>query len=128
MSLDQDIQIRDLDDLVGHTIKAVIQSPAGKRQVDVVIVTETGCWLALSAEGGSFDEAPTIETHPTYYGGFDIPLSEYLSAGDALHNGLINQATYELMREREAQERDAEKKTKLDRLRKQIADLEGGSA
>lgn len=128
MSLDQDIQLRNLDDLVGHTIKAVIEHPMGKREVDVVIVTETGCWLALNAEGGNYDEAPTIETHPTYYGGSDIPLGDYLSAGDAFHNGLINQATYELLRAKEAEEREAAKKVKADRLRKQLADLEGGGA
>ncbi len=125
MSLDQDIQLRSLDSLVGHTIKAVIENPCGKRDVGVVIVTETGCYLALSAEGGSYDEAPTIEVEPTYYGSSDIPLGEYLSAGDAFHSGLINQSTYELLKVKEAEEREAEKKAKADRLRKQLAELEG---
>ena len=125
MSLDQDIQLRSLDSLVGHTIKAVIENPCGKRDVGVVIVTETGCYLALSAEGGSYDEAPTIEVEPTYYGASDIPLGEYLSAGDAFHSGLINQSTYELLKVKEAEEREAEKKAKADRLRKQLAELEG---
>lgn len=127
MSLDQDIQLRNLDDLVGHTIKAVIEYPTGKRDADVVIVTETGCWLALSAEGGAYEEAPTIEVHPMYYGGSDVPLGDYLSAGDAFHNGLINQAAYELLRVKEAEDLEAEKKAKADRLHKQLAELEGGS-
>lgn len=126
MSLDQEIQLRNIDDLVGHTIKAVIEHPMGKRQVDLVIVTETGCWLALKAEGGSYDEAPTIETEP-YYGGTDIPLSDYLSAIDALHHGLINQATFDLLRAKELEEKEAEKKAKADRLRRQLAELEGGT-
>lgn len=117
-----------MGDLVGHTIKAVIEHPMGKRDAQVVIVTETGCWLALSAEGGSYDEAPTIEVQPMYHGGSDVPLGDYLSAGDAFHNGLINQATYELLRAKEAEEREAEKKAKADRLRKQLAELEGGAA
>lgn len=128
MSLDQEIQLRDFGDLVGHTIKAVIEHPMGKREADVVIVTETGCWLALSAEGGAYDEAPTIEVHPMYYGGSDVPLGEYLSAGDAFHSGLINQATYELLKAKEAEDREVEKKAKADRLRKQLAELEGGAA
>jgi len=127
MNLDQDIQLRNIDSLVGHTIKAVIENPAGKRQVDVVIVTETGCYVALKAEGGSYDEAPTIETEPTYYGAGDIPLGDYLSAGDAFHSGLINQSTYELLKAKEAEEREAEKKAKADRLRRQLAELEGGT-
>jgi len=125
MSLDQDIQLRSLDSLVGHTIKAVIENPCGKRDVGVVIVTDTGCYLALSAEGGSYDEAPTIEVEPSFYGSSDIPLGDYLSAGDAFHNGLINQSTYELLKVKEAEEREAEKKAKADRLRKQLAELEG---
>lgn len=128
MSIDQDIQLRNLEDLVGHTIKAVIENPVGKRDVAVVIVTETGCWLALNAEGGSYDEAPTIEVDPSYYGGSDIPLGDYLSAGDAFQNGLINQATYELLRVKEEEARQAEKKAKAARLRKQLAELEGGAA
>lgn len=128
MSLDQEIQLRDMSDLVGHTIKAVIEHPAGKRDVQVVIVTETGCWMALSAEGGSYDEAPTIEVEPSYYGASDIPLGDYLSAGDAFHSGLINQSTYELLRLKEMEEKEAEKKTKADRLRRQLAELEGGAS
>lgn len=127
MSLDQDMQIRNLDDLVGHTIKAVIE-PTGKREVGIVIVTETGCWLALNAEGGSYDEAPTIEVDPPYYGGCDVPLGDYLSARDAFMNGLVNQPTYELLRAKELEEAEAKKKEKADRLRKQLAELEGGAA
>jgi hypothetical protein len=128
MSLDQDIQIRSLDGLVGHTIKAVIENPIGKREVDIVIVTETGCWLALNAEAGSFDEAPTIETDPPYYGGDDVPLENYLSAREALHHGLINMPTYELLKEKERKEAEEQKKAKADRLRRQLAELEGGAA
>lgn len=128
MSLDQDTQIRDFDDLVGHTIKAVIEQPMGKREADVVIVTETGCWIALKAEGGSYDEAPTLEIDQPYYGGKEVTLGDYLSAADALHSGLINQATFELLRAKELQEKEAEKKAKADRLRKQLAELEGGAA
>jgi hypothetical protein len=129
MSLDQDIQLRYIDALVGHTIKAVIENPTGKRQVDIVIVTDTGCYLALSAEGGSYsyDEAPTIEVEPSFYGSSDIPLGEYLSAWDSFENGLINKATYELLLTKELEEKEAEKKAKADRLRKQLAELEGDS-
>jgi hypothetical protein len=128
MSLDQDIQIRNFEDLVGHTIKTVIESPSGKRQVDVVIVTETGCYLAISAEGGSYNEAPTIEVEPSLYVSSDIPLGEYLSAWDYFEHGLINKATYELLLAKELEEKEVEKKTKADRLRKQLAELEGGAA
>jgi len=127
MNLDQDIQLRNIDSLIGHTIKAVIENPTGKRLVEIVIVTETGCYLALSAEGGGCDEAPTIEVEPTYYGAGDIPLGEYLSAWDYFEHGLINKATYELLLVKELEDKEAEKKVKADRLRKQLAELEGGT-
>ena len=127
MSLDQEIQLRDLKDLVGHTIKAVIEDPMGKRDVQMVIVTETGCWLAMKAEGGIYDEAPTIEIDPPYYGGSDIPLGDYLSAQDALYHGLINQSIYEVLRNQEIAEEENKKKAKAAYLRKQLADLEGAA-
>ena len=126
MNLDQDVQIRSLEGLVGHTIKAVMV-PTGKRQADIVIVTETGCWLAIQAEGGTYDEDLTLEVDPPYYGSQDIPLGDYLSAHDAFHHGLVNQPTYELLKAKEQEAREAEKKVKADRLRKQLADLEGGA-
>lgn len=126
-TLSQDCQIRDFDDLVGHTIKAVI-TPSGKRDVSLVIVTETGCWIAFDAEGGSADEKPYIEIDPPYSGGRDIPLDQYLTAGDLLHAGLINQPTHELLKEKEDQEEAALKKAKVDYLRKQLVELEGSAA
>lgn len=126
MSLDQDIQIRSLDGLVGHTIKAVIQ-PLGKREVGVVLITETGCWLALCALS-SHDEAPVLEIDPPYYGSADVPLLDYLSAQDMFDHGLLNQPTYELLKAKEDQAEAAEKQVKAARLRKQLAELEGGAA
>lgn len=125
--LDQDRQIRDFNALLGHTIKAVIH-PSGPREVSLVLITETGCWMALDATGGDYEEKPTIEIDPPYYGYDDVPLDQYLSAADSRNSGLINQAAYELLKAREDQ-RDAEqKKAKVEALRKQLAELEGGAA
>lgn len=123
MSLDQDIQLRSAESLVGHTIKAVIQSTCGKRQVGLVIVTETGCWLALDAENDG-DEA-ILEVDPLYSGGKDIPLGDYLSAHDAFTHGLINKPTHDFLRAKEDAAEAEEKKRKADRLRKELAELEG---
>lgn len=122
--LDQDCQIRDWNGLVGHTIKAVI-NPTGKREVSVILITETGCWMALDATGGSYDEKPIIEIDPPNWGQPEIALSEYLTAADAFHAGLINAPTYELLREKEVAEEKAKNKAMADRLRKQLAALEG---
>ena len=124
--LPRDCQIRDVKNLVGHTIKAVIENPTGPQNVDVVIVTETGCWLALNAEGGSYEDKPYLVTHPPYAGGADVPLEEYLSAQDALLAGLVNQPTYELLRARELEAEAADKKARAEKLRRELAALEGG--
>ena len=126
IQLDQDCQLRNWESLVGHTVKAVIQSPAGKRDVSAVIITETGCWMALSADGG-YESAQDVEIdRPTFGSDPDIPLNRYVSATDMWRAGLINQATYRLLKEAEEEEKAAERKAKEDRLRKQLQELEGG--
>ena len=126
IQLDQDCQLRTWESLVGHTVKAVIQSPAGKRDVSAVIITETGCWMALDADGGSYYEKPYVEIDPPHLSGPDIPLNRYVSATDMWSAGLINQATYRLLKGAEEKEEAAERKAKADRLRKQLQELEGG--
>lgn len=125
MNLQQDSQIRSLDGLVGHTIKAVIQ-PLGKREVGVVLITETGCWLALCALG-SHDEAPVLTIDPPYYGSNDVPLLDYLSAQDMFDHGLVNQPTYDLLKAKEDEAEAAAKQRKAEQLRKQLATLEGAA-
>lgn len=126
--LDQDRQIRDWDGLVGHTIKAVVVSPAGPLDVAAVLVTETGCWMAIDAENGSHDEAPSVFVSPPFYGGKDVPLDQYLSAADCRHAGLVNHATYELLKAKEDAKKSEAKKRKAEHLRRQLAELEGGAA
>ena len=127
-AIDQDTQLRSLEHLVGHTIKAVIENPCGKRDVSVVLITETGCWLALDTDGGTHDEKPYVMVDPPYASSSDVPLSEYLTAVDMMHAGLVNQATYELLREKERAAQAAERKAEADRLRRKLQELEGGVA
>ena len=118
-AIDQEIQIRRLENLVGHTIKAVIENPSGKRDVSAVLITETGCWLALDADGGTCDEKPYVTVDPPYAGSSDVPLSEYLTAVDMMHAGLINLPTYELLRAKEREALAAERNAYADRLRRE---------
>lgn len=124
MSLDQEIQLRRAESLVGHTIKAVIESTGGKRQARLVIVTETGCWLALDPENDG--DCAILEVEPSFAGGSDIPLGDYLSAHDAFTHGLINKPTHDVLRAKEDEAEAEEKKRKADWLRKELAELEGG--
>ena len=117
-------QLREWTDLTGHTIKSVIDYPCGKRNVSAVIITETGCWMVLDTEGNAFYEKPLILVDPPYCGGQDIPLDEYLSAREMLHAGLINDATYKVLDDKQRQEADRAKKAKVELLRKQLEELE----
>jgi len=126
MSLDQETQLRSVNGLIGHTIKAVIQSTGGKRQVSLVIVTETGCWLALDAQNDG--DYAILEVEPTFYGGADIPLGDYLSAHDAFTNGLINKAAYDILKAKETEAEVAKINARAKRLREELAKLEGGAA
>jgi hypothetical protein len=126
MILDQEIQLRSLEGLVGHTIKAVIESTGGKRHVRLVIVTDTGCWLALDATNDG--DYAILEVDPPGLGMADIPLGDYLSSHDAFTNGLINKPTHDILWAKEEEAVAAEKKRKADRLRKELAELEGGAA
>ena len=126
MSLDQETQLRSVNGLIGHTIKAVIESTNGKRKVTLVIVTETGCWLALDAENDG--EYAILAVDAPIYGGNSPALSDYLSAHDAFNNGLINMPTHEILRKKELEAVAAEKKRKAEWLRKELDELEGGAA
>jgi len=128
MILDQEIQLRSLEGLVGHTIKAVIESTGGKRHARLVIVTDTGCWLALDATSDGDRDYEILEVDPPGLGMADIPLGDYLSAHDAFTHGLINKPTHNILRAKEEEAVAAEKKRKADRLRKELAELEGGAA
>lgn len=125
--LAHDCQLTDWQQLVGHTIKAAIAYPTGKRDVGAVIVTQTGCWLAIDADGGSCDEKPTVEIDKAWAGNpQDIPREDYLSAHDMFHTGLINKPTFDLLLEKEKAAREAEKRAKIERLQREIERVEKG--
>lgn len=83
--------LTSLEDLCGHTIRAVIESPSGNRPADLVIVTKTMCWIAISAVPHGHDHA-ALEVEHYYQSTASQPrrLKDYLSANDMYVTGLIN--------------------------------------
>lgn len=120
------------EDLMGHTIKAVVDCPLGRlgNQVDMVIVTETLCWLVLETEDSySCEERAsiTVRGHQYSYRTSET-LHDYLGAIDMFRYGLISSAQRDALLEIEAAVETNEKQKKAAELRKQLAALEGGAA
>jgi hypothetical protein len=127
------------EDLKGHTIKAVITHLVGRlgEQADMVIVTETLCWLVLgTSDVYGCDERPIIEVqqspvHLNRGNSRPMPaetLHDYLGAAEMLHHGLITSAQHAALELIEQQEEERKVQNKAAELRRQLAELEGGAA
>ena len=59
-ALPQNARLDGTEDLVGHKILAVIEYCAGEkaREGEMMIVTETGCWIVLRPESGGYEDDP----------------------------------------------------------------------
>ena len=120
------------DELTGHTIKCTVECPTGKKgdQVDLVIVTETLCWLTVGAHmHGSCPEDGTFLSYDgERYHSQSENLAEYLSAKEMFDNGLVSKGQFDALLKLEAEQAAAEKAQKAAELRKELAQLEGGAA
>lgn len=120
-------KLRHFDDLVGHTIKAVFDPPTGKRNAELVIVTETGCWIAAAAQtDGCGEDSASVEVLCGYGGG--EMLSDYCSANELMRAGVISAAEHEELRKAEEAQAAKSKEERAARLRSELAKLEGGAA
>lgn len=125
-------RLTDPDQLVGHEIKAVCDTPSGVRAYgcELVIVTKTHCWLVLRPEAGyTCEESADITTvrDGLAYKGGQEQLSDYLSADEMRRYGLVNGGEYEVLKDKEDEQKNAENQRKAGQLRKQLAELEGGA-
>lgn len=133
-------RLSDERDLVGHTIKAVITHPTGRLgdEVDMVIVTETLCWLVLEADQPyCVEERATVSVRPCRGGQWSHSsqavkpaetLHDYLGAAEMLSNGLVSHPQYLALVQIEEQANEDARQKKADALRKQLAALEGSAA
>lgn len=119
-ALPEGVQLTCFEDLVGHTIKAVVESPNGKWSMDggVLLVTETNCWAAI--EPGE----ECVKMHRRF-GCSNTLLSDYLSPLDMKTAGLVTEAQYQFLREKEVASMREKDRKEAERLRTMAAELEG---
>jgi hypothetical protein len=120
----------DLDELVGHTIIAAFDCPTGKDGAcwaDVVLVTQTGCFLTLGASSDNCGEDPTVEVHGRRYG-TDYTLHHYVKAHALYSNGVINAGERDLLQKEEDALTADRNARRADQLRAQLAALTGSAA
>lgn len=135
VSLDQNKMLTNFVDLVGHTFKAAIESPCGKHAEpgSLVLITETGCWAVLTIRGYSLEDAYFSLDQKQQTGGYrgepvrNLTIHDFLSANELLSEGIISDAEYKLLRDKELAAERAEKIAKAERIRKELAELEGGA-
>lgn len=125
-------RLLDETELVGHTIKAVVDYPLGRlgSQVDMVIVTETLCWLVLETEDSySCEERASITVRGRLYSyQASETLHDYLNADQLLEYGLISSGQHQSLTEIENAAKLAEQAKEVETLRAKLAKLEGGAA
>lgn len=119
--------------LVGHTIKAVSDCAVGRLAdgSELVIVTETGCWLVLRPEAGYTCEDGadiTVVSDRLARRGEAELLSDYLTADEMRRLGLANTGEYAAIKAKEDELKNAERQRKADILRKELAALEAGKS
>lgn len=129
-TLPEGVQLFDLDDLIGHAIKAVIDCPNGEKQCHIVFVTETDCWLALGADTDGYGEdlSVSINVCGDHWNKKIQTLSQYLSVQDMRFANLATPAQLAGLQIIEDARKAKEKSDQADRLRKRLIELEGGTA
>jgi hypothetical protein len=90
---------------------------------EALIVTETGCWLVLAA-GGDADSFYISVEHGRSWCGPDA-ISDYASADQMLHAGLITRAQRDYLRTEEQRREDERNAKRAAALRAELARLEG---
>lgn len=91
------IRITELTEVIGKTVRAVFESPTGKkaRNCEAVLVFEDDCWATLFAvhDGDQNDPAylRLTENYGRRFSGIADSVADYLSPMALLAAGLVNQ-------------------------------------
>jgi hypothetical protein len=113
-----------MSDLIGHEVRAVFDDTQGTYgHAAMVIVTATGCWLALDIEGYSLEDAyiSVVAEHSSK----SIELIGFVPASQLLNENCISDAEYRRLRALEEQHEEVQRQRKANHLRQQLAELEG---
>jgi len=118
-------RLTDLDQLVGETILAAFEYTTNG---EFVLVTENRNWIVLDAEESySCEESATLIVKRERYGKPET-LDEYVPPHDLLSTGVINAAVYQQLQAKADAAAEEERQRKANRLRAELAKLEGGAA
>ena len=112
-------------ELIGHKIIAVIEGSLS-RLADgnqMVLITETRCWMVIGAESECDSEYPRIIRD---YNRKET-LHDWVSAADLLADGVITPAEAALLEKVEQEQARRKKEKQAEWLRAQLAELEGGA-
>lgn len=115
-------RLRYFDQLVGHTILAVFEGSMCAPDVDVVIVTETKCWLGAHADHDG--DSAYIVVNDAYN---HNSLSHYVKANDLFDAACINQGEFDVLRKAEEAREAVERERQKNKLRRQLESLENAS-
>lgn len=118
-------RLRQLADLVGETILATFDNYDTK-DGHVVIVTDTFNWLVLDAEADGCGEDPSVEVVRGFEGD-DKVLADFVSPGDLFQAGCINADVHRVLQEKEDARQKELAMQRANRLRAELAKLEGGA-
>ena len=128
-------RLESFEDLVGHTITHVFDDCWEQEgNGETVLVTETGCWIVLEAEGDGDTRAEIkVATDKEYswqrsQRGRAALLSDYVQPGDLFHARLCTSGELELLKQQQAKKTAVERAKQAEVLRKQLAALEGGAS
>ncbi len=127
--LPEGIQLFSLEDLEGHTIKAVVTDPGGELHCNAVFVTETDCWLALDAQmDGGWEDGVSLRVCGDQWRNTPQTMSQYLSVDDMMLANLATPAQLAGLQLIADQKAAQERARKAEQLRKELAELEGGKS
>lgn len=115
-------RFRYFDQLVGHTILAVFEDSRCAPHVDVVIVTDTKCWLVAHADHDGDSAFIVVNDY-----GHQKSLNDYVKAKDLMDTGCINQGEYEVLRKVEEEREAVARERQKNLLRRQLESLENAS-
>lgn len=117
-------RLQSMDELIGHEVRAMFDETRGIHgSAALVIVTATGCWLALDIEGYGIDDAYVTATRD--YSSTPVELVGYVPAAQLLAANCVTDAEYRRLKALEDEHAEVERQRKANHLRRQLAELEG---
>lgn len=121
--LPEGVRLTDIHELAGHTIKAVFEGMECKQPADLVIVTETRCWMALQAVEDGPDNTFIGDSYGT-----SSNLGDFVAATDLLQAGCITGDEHVVLKAAEDKTKAEEQARHAAYYRRKLAELEGNKA